>query len=113
MVADYMACRTNNGNPSELLPWAFGRMAAAERSNVTREAALLATADLRRVQRNCRKPVAGAKSDHKMTLYDDDEGKKPIPQSTGLMRGTKQPFKHSDEWSPRQPLVTGFLFGSK
>jgi hypothetical protein len=25
--------------------------------------------------------VAGAKSDHKMTFYYDDEGTKPIPQS--------------------------------
>jgi hypothetical protein len=42
---------------------------------------LLATGDTPRLSSKLEKPVAGAKSDHEMKFYLDDEGKIEIPKA--------------------------------
>jgi len=80
MVADYISVSYSNGNP-------FGIFAVAKAPSgttlneamYTTKQPLLAPADAPRFSSKVDQPVPGAKSDHKMTFYLDDEGKIPIP----------------------------------
>ncbi len=82
MVADYIGVSYNNGNP-------FGVFAVALAPNgstlneamYTTKQPLLAAENAARFSSAADRPVPGAKSDHKMTFYYDDEGRRPIPQS--------------------------------
>ncbi|HUI41442.1 MAG TPA: sialidase family protein [Terriglobia bacterium] len=82
MVADYIGVSYNNGNP-------FGVFAVAQApvGGVLREAMyttrqpLLASPGATRFSSRADQPVPGAKSDHKMVYYYDDEGHVPIPPS--------------------------------
>jgi len=82
MVADYIGVSYVNGNP-------FGVFAAAQppsgntlaESMVTTKAPLPAAGSAPRFSALADEPVAGAKSDHEMHFYYDDEGKREIPRS--------------------------------
>ena len=82
MVADYLGVSYVNGNP-------FGVFAVAQapsgktlkESMFTTKAPLPAAGSAPRFSGLADKPVAGAKSDHEMHFYYDDEGKKEIPRS--------------------------------
>jgi hypothetical protein len=82
MVADYIGVSYVNGNP-------FGVFAVAQapsgktlkESMFTTKAPLPAAGSAPRFSGLADKPVAGAKSDHEMHFYYDDEGKKEIPRS--------------------------------
>lgn len=80
MVADYIGVTYSNGDP-------FGIFAAAKAPNgstlneamYTTKEPLRAAADEPRFNSANEKPVPGAKSDHVMKFYYDDEGKREIP----------------------------------
>jgi hypothetical protein len=80
MVADYIGVSYNNGNP-------FGVFAVAKAPSgsvlneamYTTKQPLLAAGDAPRFSSKLDKPVPGAKSDHPMKFYLDDEGTIPIP----------------------------------
>jgi hypothetical protein len=82
MVADYIGVSYNNGNP-------YGIFAAAttptgstlHESMYTTKQPLLASAGAPRFSSRADQPVPGAKSDHPMIFYYDDEGHRPIPPS--------------------------------
>ena len=82
MVADYIGVTYNKGNP-------FGIFIVAKSPSgeVLNEAAyttkepLLAVAGEPRFSSKGEKPVPGAKSDHEMKFYYDDEGQRQIPPS--------------------------------
>ena len=82
MVADYIGVTYSNGNP-------FGIFAVAkaphgsilDEAMYTTKEPLLAAADEPRFSSALEKPVPGAKSDHVMHFYYDDEGKREIPIS--------------------------------
>ncbi|HZQ22498.1 MAG TPA: sialidase family protein [Terriglobales bacterium] len=82
MVADYIHVSYTNGNP-------FGVFAAATAPNggvlneamYTTKQPLLALGDVPRFSSKSDEMVAGAKSDHVMKGYYDDEGRYPIPES--------------------------------
>ena len=82
MVADYIGVSYVNGNP-------FGVFANAQaptgailhESMYTTKAPLPVSYDAPRSSSADDKPVPGAKSDHKMKFFYDDEGRRPIPQS--------------------------------
>ena len=81
MVADYIGVTYVNGNP-------FGVFAVAtapsgktlNESMYTTKAPLPAAGSAPRFSSLADKPVAGAKSDHEMHFYYDDEGKREIPR---------------------------------
>jgi hypothetical protein len=80
MVADYIGVAYNNGNP-------FGVFAVAnqptggvlDEAMYTTKHPLAAAEDALYYSSQYDQPVVGAKSDHKMTFYYDDEGTRPIP----------------------------------
>jgi hypothetical protein len=80
MVADYIGVSYNNGNP-------FGVFAVAKAPSgsvlneamYTTKQPLLAAGDAPRFSSKLDKAVPGAKSDHPMKFYLDDEGTIPIP----------------------------------
>ncbi len=80
MVADYISVSYTNGNP-------FGVFAAAKaptggllnEAMYTTKEPLLAPASEPRFSSENERPVPGAKADHVMKFYYDDEGKIPIP----------------------------------
>src|SRR5579863_1022666 len=82
MVADYIGVSYVNGNP-------FGVFAVAQapsgstlhESMFTTKSPLPAAGSAPRFSSAADKPVAGAKSDHEMHFYYDDEGKREIPRS--------------------------------
>jgi hypothetical protein len=82
MVADYIAVSYSNGNP-------FGVFAVAKAPNgsvlneamYTTKHPLAAQEDALWYSSKGDQPVPGAKSDHVMTFYYDDEGRVPIPPS--------------------------------
>jgi hypothetical protein len=82
MVADYIGVTYNNGNPFGIFI-----VAKAPSGGLLNEAAyttkepLLAVAGESRISSKDEKPVAGAKSDHEMKFYYDDEGQRQIPAS--------------------------------
>jgi hypothetical protein len=91
MVADYIGVSYVNGN-------AFGvfAAAAAPSGNTLREAMattktpLPAVGSAPRFSSLADKPVAGAKSDHPMHFYYDDEGKREIPRSRWITNTSGQ-----------------------
>ena len=80
MVADYIGVSYNNGNP-------FGVFAVAKapvgsvlnEAMYTTKQPLLVAGDTPRFSSKLDKPVPGAKSDHEMKFYLDDEGEIPFP----------------------------------
>jgi hypothetical protein len=82
MVADYIGVSYNNGNP-------FGVFAVAtapsggilHESMFTTKQPLTPLPGAQRLSARADRPVPGAKSDHVMIYYYDDEGHRPIPPS--------------------------------
>jgi hypothetical protein len=91
MVADYIGVSYVNGNP-------FGVFAVAQapsggklaESMFTTKAPLPAAGSAPRFSGVADKPVAGAKSDHEMHFYYDDEGKREIPRSRWITNTSGQ-----------------------
>jgi hypothetical protein len=91
MVADYIGVSYVNGN-------AFGVFADAQapsgstlaESMFTTKAPLPAPGSALRFSGLADKPVAGAKSDHEMHFYYDDEGKREIPRSRRIANTSGQ-----------------------
>jgi hypothetical protein len=91
MVADYIGVSYVNGNP-------FGVFAVAKmpsgttlaESMYTTKAPLPAAGSAPRFSGGADKPVAGAKSDHEMHFYYDDERKKEIPRSRWVANSSGQ-----------------------
>jgi hypothetical protein len=91
MVADYIGVSYVNGNP-------FGVFAVAQKpsgstlseSMYTTKAPLPAAGSAARFSGAADRPVAGAKSDHEMHFYFDDEGKKEIPRSRWIVNTSGQ-----------------------
>jgi hypothetical protein len=91
MVADYIGVSYVNGNP-------FGVFAVAQTPNgktlhesmFTTKAPLPAAGSAPRFSGLADKPVAGAKSDHEMHFYYDDEGKREIPRSRWITNTSEQ-----------------------
>ena len=88
MVADYISVSyTSDGNP-------FGVFANAKAPSgkllnegmYTTKEPLLAAAGEPRFSSKGERPVPGAKSDHEMKFYYDDEGRMPIPPSRLIPR---------------------------
>lgn len=82
MVADYISVSYVNGNP-------FGVFAVAQplvgttysEAIATTKASLAVAYDAQRYSSAAERPVPGAKSDHEMQFFYDDEGQRPIPRS--------------------------------
>jgi hypothetical protein len=91
MVADYIGVSYVNGNP-------FGVFAVAQspsggtlrESMFTTKALLPAAGGAPRFSGLADEPVAGAKPDHKMHFFYDDEGKKEIPRSRWVTNASGQ-----------------------
>ena len=91
MVADYIGVTYVNGNP-------FGIFAVAtapsgktlHESMFTTKAPLPAAGSAPRFSGLADKAVAGAKSDHEMHFYYDDEGKREIPRSRWITNSSGQ-----------------------
>jgi hypothetical protein len=91
MVADYIGVSYVNGNP-------FGVFANAQaptgatlaEAMYTTKTALAAPGSEPTFSGLADKPVAGAKSDHEMHFYYDDEGKKEIPRSRWIVNTSGQ-----------------------
>ncbi len=82
MVADYIGVSYNNGNPYGVFAVATAPTGSTlNEAMYTTKQPLLATADAPRFSSAADHAVPGAKSDHKLTFYYDDEQKRPIPQS--------------------------------
>lgn len=80
MVADYIGVTYTNGSPRGIFAVATkpsGKL--LNESMYTTKEALLAAPDEPRFGSKGEKPVPGAKSDHEMKYYLDDEGKRQIP----------------------------------
>ena len=91
MVADYIGVTYTNGNP-------FGIFAVAKAPNgstlneamYTTKEPLLVPADAPRYSAADEKPVPGAKSDHVMKFYYDDEGTREIPADRLIPRSDQK-----------------------
>ena len=82
MVADYIGVTYTNGSPRGIFAVATKPTGALlNEATYTTKQALLAAADEPRFSSKGEKPVHGAKSDHEMKFYLDDEGRVPIPPS--------------------------------
>jgi len=82
MVADYIGVTYTNGDPRGIFAVAkapSGKL-LNEAMYTTKEPLLAASGEPRFSSRG-EKPVPGAKSDHEMKFYYDDEGRVPIPPS--------------------------------
>jgi hypothetical protein len=82
MVADYIGVTYNNGNPFGIFAFAKAPSGGLlnEAAYTTKEP-LLAGPNEPRFSSQGEKPVPGAKSDHEMKFYLDDEGRVPLPPS--------------------------------
>jgi hypothetical protein len=82
MVADYIGVTYTNGDPRGIFAVAYAPSGGLlnEAMYTTKEALLTATGEARFSSKG-EKPVPGAKSDHEMKFYYDDEGLRPIPPS--------------------------------
>jgi hypothetical protein len=91
MVADYIGVSYVNGNP-------FGVFANAQaptgstlaEAMYTTKTALAAPGSEPTFSGLADKPVAGAKSDHQMHFYYDDEGTREIPRSRWVVNTSGQ-----------------------
>jgi hypothetical protein len=82
MVADYIGVSYVNGNPFGVFAVAQANKGATlAESMYTTKAPLPAAGSAPRFSGREDRPVAGAKSDHEMHFYYDDEGKREIPRS--------------------------------
>ena len=82
MVADYIGVSYVNGNPFGVFANALAPTGATlHESMYTTKAPLPVSYDAPRFSSADDKPVPGAKSDHKMKFFYDDEGHRPIPRS--------------------------------
>ncbi len=82
MVADYIGVTYTNGGPRGIFAVAFAPSGGLlNEAMYTTKEALLAAPGEPRFSSKGEKPVPGAKSDHEMKFYYDDEGLRPIPPS--------------------------------
>ncbi|MGA9965920.1 MAG: hypothetical protein WBQ10_12030, partial [Terriglobales bacterium] len=82
MVADYIGVSYTNGNPRGIFAVAHAPSGGLlDEAMYTTKQPLLAAAGELRFSSKGEKPVPGAKSDHEMKFYYDDEGRVPIPPS--------------------------------
>jgi hypothetical protein len=82
MVADYVGVAYNNGNPFSVFPVAIAPTGSTlHEAMVTTKQPLNPAVGAPRFSAAADKPVPGAKSDHEMKFYYDDEQTRPIPQS--------------------------------
>ena len=82
MVADYIGVAYTNGGARGIFPVAFAPSGGKlNEAMYTTKEALAAAPGEPRFSSKGEKPVAGAKSDHEMKFYYDDEGLRPIPPS--------------------------------
>jgi len=82
MVADYIGVTYTNGSPRGIFAVATKPTGALlNEAMYTTKQPLLAAADEPRFSSKGKKPVPGAKADHEMKFYLDDEGHVPIPPS--------------------------------
>ena len=82
MVADYIGVSYNNGNPFGIFAVAKAPSGSVlQESMYTTKQPLLPSAEAPRFSSRNDQPVPGAKSDHPMVFYYDDEGQRPIPPS--------------------------------
>jgi BNR repeat-like domain len=82
MVADYIGVTYTNGNPRGIFAVAKAPSGSTlNQAMYTTKEPLLASPDEPRFSSKGEKPVPGAKSDHEMKFYLDDEGRVPIPPS--------------------------------
>lgn len=87
MVADYIGVTYSNGNPFGIFAVAHAPVGSVlNEAMFTTAEPLLAAADEPRFSSIGEKPVPGAKSDHEMKFYYDDEGHRPIPSSKLIPR---------------------------
>jgi hypothetical protein len=91
MVADYIGVTYNNGGPFGIFIVAKSPSGGLlnEAAYTTKEP-LLAAAGEPRFSSKGEKPVTGAKSDHEMKFYYDDEGQRQIPSSRLIPRPTQK-----------------------
>jgi hypothetical protein len=82
MVADYVGVTYSNGNPWSVFPVALAPSGSTlnEEMNTSRQP-LTVKAGTPTFSSRLDRPVPGAKSDHVVTYYYDDEGTRPIPAS--------------------------------
>ena len=82
MVADYIAVAYTNGGARGIFPVAFAPSGGLLNENMyTTEEALVAAPGEPRFSSKGEKAVPGAKSDHELKFYYDDERQRPIPPS--------------------------------
>jgi hypothetical protein len=83
MVGDYIAVSYSNGNPRGIFAVAKApsKNGLLDEAMYTTKEPLLASPGEPRFSSKGEKPVPGAKSDHEMKFYYDDEGHAPIPPS--------------------------------
>jgi hypothetical protein len=80
MVADYVGVAYSNGNPFSVFPVATAPTNGLLHEDMyTTKEPLLAKAGEPRFSSKGERPIPGAKSDHEMKFYYDDEGHIPIP----------------------------------
>jgi hypothetical protein len=80
MVADYIGVTYTNGNPRGIFAVAKAPSGALlNEAMYTTKEPLFAAADEPQFTSQGEKPVRGAKSDHEMKFYLDDEGLRPLP----------------------------------
>jgi len=81
-VADYISVSYVNGNPFGVFAVAQGPSGKTLRESMfTTKAPLPVPGSAARFSGLADKPVPGAKSDHEMHFYYDDEGTREIPRS--------------------------------
>jgi hypothetical protein len=91
MVADYIGVSYVNGNPFGVFAVALAPSGSTLRESMfTTKAPLPAAGSALRFSGIADRPVAGAKSDHAMHFYYDDEGKKEIPRSRWIANTSGQ-----------------------
>ena len=82
MVADYIGVSYVNGNPFGIFEVASAPTTGTlHEATATTKTPLPVSYDAPRFSSVDDKPVPGAKSDHKMRFFYDDEGKREIPRS--------------------------------
>jgi hypothetical protein len=91
MVADYIAVSYVNGNPFGVFATAQAPVGTTYSEAISTTKAPLAVAyDAPRFSSAEDRPVPGAKSDHQMQFFYDDEGQRPIPPSRWIPNPAEQ-----------------------
>jgi hypothetical protein len=82
MVADYIGVSYNNGNPYGVFAVANAPTGSTlNEAMYTTKEPLLAAGDAPRFSSKADKPIPGAKSDHEVKFYLDDEGTREVPKA--------------------------------